>query len=135
MYFWDNTSNAYYWLKEKKRKEPTVEAWQVVSANISLNKMLDLTDEKLIEGYDRIWQNYCNRREESYNQPLGIKLNKLFDFCLSNHYNVIKGVGYYSSIPKISFLIGSNLMNSIKIIYCVKNNEAILDRFYCEESA
>ena len=63
MYFWDNLSNADYWLSEKKRKEPQIKEWSIVSANIYLNKMLDLTDEKIVEQYNKLWVSYCEKRK------------------------------------------------------------------------
>lgn len=61
MYFWDNLSNANYWVR--KNYESEIGCVYIISANIIINQLLDLTDYDIIDKIERIWINYCKLKK------------------------------------------------------------------------
>lgn len=130
MYFWDNLSNAKYWVR-KKRTTIAGEIW-IVKANICIEQLLDLSDNDILDFIDKLWSEYCRKKGCSSAGPLGKKIDALFDFfpMLSANFEVIKGYGGYSKQDKVvEFLEGSYVVNNVKCIYCVRYETAIL---HCE---
>lgn len=138
MYFWDNQANAKYWMAQKKRKEKTMQYIGQVQANIFIDKLLDLTDEDVLDAFDRLWEQYCNREKINKNQPIGIKLDKLFDFfkLVDDSFKVIRVFGKYENSIERNFLIyqtkkdnsSVKLTNKIKMVYCVRSCEYVRNR-------
>lgn len=138
MYFWDNQSNAKYWINEKKRKENTIRYIAKVQANIFIDKLLDLTDQDILDTFDRLWEQYSSRGNININQPIGLKLDRLFDFLelLDNSYKVIRVFGKYKKQEEKSFLIyktqedktSVELTSKIKMVYCVRDYEYVCNR-------
>ncbi|WP_051196022.1 hypothetical protein [Clostridium paraputrificum] len=137
MYFWDNESNAIYWKKEKDRKNPGVENI-IVNSNIYINDeiLLDLTDEDVVNDLNDLWKAYCEKSGEKMNQPLGLKLDKLFDFFDElNELKVIKCIGDYDIDRKnINYFIqrknfnGPQVRGRLKTIYCIKDESVAVNR-------
>ena len=133
MYFWDNASNARYWMTQKLK---TPGDYPIVAANINLTKMLDLTDLAICQGIADLWDEYCDAISRGRDAPLGKKLNLLFSTYdnINSSYNVIKIYGKYNYTPANRLYNYSKYSDfceptlSIKCIYSVKHYSAILRR-------
>lgn len=138
MYFWDNQTNAKYWVTQKKRKEKNIKYIGKVKANIFTDKLLDLTDEDILNTLDRLWEQYCNKEKSNKNQPLGFKLDKIFDFYqfIDENFKVIRVFGKYENSEEMDFLvyhtkkdkINNMVTNKIKTVYCVRCCEYVCNR-------
>lgn len=131
MYFWDNFGNAKYWLSEKRRKHPEVIAWSIVQANIDIDKLLDLTDDDVLDTLNKLWYEYCAKSRRSQDMPLGKKIDLLFGYFtfLSSNYCTIRGHGKYDRVQN-GFLVGTYVVSNIKTIYSIRNgtNQSIYNR-------
>lgn len=138
MYFWDNKSNANYWLSEKKRKKPKEEYVKTVS-NIYIDEemLLDLTDKSCLETLNNLWKLYCKKIDENIKQPLGVKIDKLFNFFdyLNDNIKVVKGIGDYDiELKKRNYFInvsnssGPQIKENLKTIYCVRSSTMVVNR-------
>lgn len=138
MYFWDNSANAKYWVTQKKRKEKNIKYIGKVKANIFTDKLLDLTDEEVLNTLDRLWEQYCNKENSNKNQPLGVKLDKMFDFykTIDDNFKVIRIFGKYENSMEMDFLVyqtqkhkvNNIVTNKIKTVYCVRHYEYACNR-------
>lgn len=136
MYFWDTLASASYWEAEKKRKGD--EGLLIVQANILLDDLLDLTDQRIAQEIAGIWLEYCKIKEEPQSQPLGVKLDKIGTFFQKQNRffpNVIKVHGLYPRIKPLPFLHETpaksqypQATNMVRSIYCVKNSNKVLNR-------
>lgn len=141
MYFWDNKGNAKYWMRKKKRDNPT-KNYSIVAANVFMDKLLDLTDNDICDKIGEMWEKYqeVNWIEDENDCELGYKLNVLFRSIekLRENYYVIKVFGKYNKTPKNklwSYNIKENSVEpigTVKCIYSVRNEEAIGDREFYE---
>lgn len=146
MYFWDNYSNVEYWHRRKKKHNPDL-TYIKVRANIYINEelLLDLSDEIVVERLEFLWKLYCEKNKENRDQPLGIKIDKLFNFFddMLKRIKIIRGIGNYNNEvkrenPFIEFSkqkeglpkVDSNL----KIIYCTRTYDVVVNRRICERS-
>ncbi len=140
MYFWDNLGNAEYWKKEKRRKEPD-KKYMIVKARVSLEEVLDLTDLEVCKELNIVWQKYKDVLGICSEPELGKKLNLLYKSVpnFSNYYKVIKVLGRYVNTPLNEFVKYTPKSRKVepilsaKIIYNVKNSDAILERMACNE--
>ena len=139
MYFWDNLSNAKYWRGEKKRKTHNRKSFSIVSANIYIDNLLDLSDTYTCEIIGNIWKAYCEKsKRPCQNVELGEKLNILFkdeDFKkYFSKYTVIRIIGKYNRTPMTSLFpydIKNNRIEPIlsaKYIYNVKNSSCVFNK-------
>lgn len=141
MYFWDNVSNAKYWLRIKQKSNPS-NTYSIVQANVFLDDMLDLTDIDICNKMALLWESYKDKVEEddSNNIPLGLKLNVLYKYIqdFRSKYPVIRVFGKYNRTPDNQFwtydLTGRIIepISTIKSIYNIKDKSAIADRQYYE---
>lgn len=138
MYFWDNKNNAKYWLKEKKRKDPD-KTYIVVLVNILNDEesVLDLSNREVENEMNELWKVYCEKKGENFKQPLGIKIDKLFNFFDElDKIKVIKGIGDYNIKNKKTHKFVYNDSNNsrpqiktdLRVIYCVRKVDAIINR-------
>lgn len=135
MYFWDNRANADYWVTQKKRKD-NIDEISMVSSNIFIDKILDLTDIDQIKVFEKLWNEYCEKEKCSKKQPLGVKLDRLFDYfdILREGIKVIKVYGRYYKTPYIKFIPYDRKSKEcepiyhVKCIYLVKDNKYIVNR-------
>lgn len=135
MYFWDNEANANYWIIQKRRKD-NINKIGKVKCNIFTDKMLDLTDTEQIKAFDNLWNEYCKKENCSKNQPLGVKLDRLFDYFkyLRDAFKVIRVYGRYVKTPYIRFIPYDKDSETcepiyhVKCIYVVKDYEYIINR-------
>ena len=97
MYFWDNATNANYWLKQKSSKQPE-EKFEIVIAHVYMDHMLDLTDIDICKNIETLWKTYKQKSglDTPDNETLGYKLNTLYDYFPSfkEMYHVIKIIQY-----------------------------------------
>lgn len=139
MYFWDNESNADYWITQKKRKNPEIKKLAKVRCNIFTDKLLDLTDTKMLDTFNRLWEEYCKKGKCELSQPLGAKLDRIFDFfkTIDDMFKVIRVYGKYNKTPKndfIEYMNNDKNKNSdsptydVKCIYSVRDKECIANR-------
>lgn len=140
MYFWDNPSNANYWVVQKKRKikeeQQNIKELYIIQGNIFLDQLLDLTDTDILQNFEKLWQAYCEHKGCSKSELLGIKIDRLFDFYdeLNLQLKVIKVHAEYPYTPKRKFLNYSDSKNKvqatykIKTIYSVRDEECITNQ-------
>jgi len=136
MYFWDNISNALYWHDIKIRNNKNIE-YLFISANIVINKLLDLTDELECKKMDFLWYAYQNTINKHEKIELGKRLNILFEYfseIFEPNYDVIKIYGYYKIDDNCKFVEYDPSIKSpqpilnIKCIYSVRTISCIFDR-------
>lgn len=135
MYFWDNESNLEYWYSSKKRKEPN-EKFTSVKVLVKLDKLLDLTDKKVIDMCKESVQIMRNKGIKGFdkNNDLGRDINMLFKHAPPfNRYEVLKIIGYYERYKGDNFLYETRNKKSTahptanaKVIYSLKNREPII---------
>lgn len=138
MYFWDNQANAKYWINQKKRKEKDIQYIGQVQANIFIDKLLDLTDEDVLDTFNVLWEQYCSKARINKNQPIGIKIDRLFDFfkLIEDSFKVIRVFGKYENSIERDFLTyqtkkdssSAKPTNKIKMVYCVRSYEYVCNR-------
>ena len=137
MYFWDNMANARFWMRKKRKDDPHRD-YSIISANVFMDKLLDLTDNDICNKIEKMWEKYLevNGINDEKNSALGYKLNVLFKSIemLRENYYVIKIYGKYNKTPKNklwSYSIEDNNVEpigTVKCIYNVRNEEAIGDK-------
>ncbi|PTX21553.1 hypothetical protein C8N40_102529 [Pontibacter mucosus] len=129
MYFWDNFSNSKWWKKERLRKDKI--NCSIVAANLELSNLLDLTDEDVATEFQNLWTEYCRLNNDSINQPLGKKIDLLFDyFSLEDQFKVVRGIGNYPNRRTYTFLHwegrrSPSIDNKARMIYVVRQREAL----------
>lgn len=132
MYFWDNMSNAKYWLKQKKKKNAK-EEHTIIEGSLVISKMLDLTDKEICDEIQELWRAYSKDMGIDEKQPLGKKLNMLFESSpmMREYFNVIKVNGkYIKEKPSELFYFkskGEKIEPTLgtKTIYSAKNSECL----------
>lgn len=148
MYFWDNKANAVYWLKEKVRKNdiPCIEAGMIVQASIDCSHLLDLTDQDVLDKYSNIWEVLCVLdRGAKISQINDSGVGYRIDFIIkrfpieTSEFWVVRGFGQYEKGgDKRATLLNhphSHIVDSIRMVYSVRNENAILEReVFREES-
>lgn len=130
MYFWDNFSNAYFWLKEKKKKEEGSK-FIIIEARLIIEDMIDFTDIDTLEKFNELWQKFCKMKKNVYfHSPLGLKLNYIFGYFdfLKDKKFVIKANASYPYTPISKFIEGSGISNKTKTIYCVQSDKFIYEK-------
>ena len=142
MYFWDNYSNANYWLHEKERKDTQDKQFSIIKGNAIISKILDLTDFDICNTFEKIWRLYANKVGIDINIPLGKKINFLFDNVtfVRDAYDVIKIHGKYNRTPE-NDLYRYNIHSTqteptlnVKTIYSVRKNDCLFNfKYYREE--
>lgn len=146
MYFWDNLSNAKFWVKNKQKKINEV---MVTEATIILDENLDLSDEEIIAKFEELWRQICFKEKEeiaNINRKLypqkkrnveeitGKKIDFIFNyFNMGVKYKSIKAIGYYPNRREKDFyykidLKSGHLTGLAKNIYCVKDYKKIVNR-------
>lgn len=117
MYFWEHQSNARYWRDHKKRARESA----IVSAEINLEQLLDLTDDDICSELNRYYERL---KDIGVTKPLGKKLDYIFEaFQLS--YTVIKGREHKEKKVESPFLARTHITTKSVDIYCVKDVKAI----------
>ncbi|HAN09060.1 MAG TPA: hypothetical protein DCP90_00420 [Clostridiales bacterium] len=139
MYFWDNRYNTQYWLEEKRRKECNNMPIGIVTCNIYMDNMLDLTDKEIADKFEELWEEYLqNTQENLVSLPLGVKIDKILGYLenVSQIIKVIKVYGLYNETHENSFIKNSasfvkkvtKPVGNVKAIYCVRDKVWIENR-------
>lgn len=123
MYFWEHKSNAEYWKKTKKKDSTS----SIVSAEIDLENMLDLTDDDVCEKVEKIFDNIAKKLFNFETKEFGKKMNCLFE-TKDFKYTVIRGREHKDNKKENSFLTGTNMTTQSIDIYCVREPDAIISR-------
>lgn len=131
MYFWDNDSNANYWIGQKKRKDLKGKNIAKTKSNIYIDKMLDFTDMDHRKMFHALWEKYRELEGISGDEPLGIKVDKLFDYfqILKENFFVIRVYGNYKYTPRDELIVYDlkrvecEPIIHVKTIYSVKNKD------------
>lgn len=138
MYFWDNLGNAKWW-KNSQMHRNSKSIYRIVAANVSLERLLDLTDIDITNKFNELWNETCKKIGEKDNVGLGKKLNCLFEmFNLEKTYDIIKVFGKYNRMPNKGFIQfdykSSNPEPTIatKCIYSVRNVNCIIEKEICK---
>ena len=78
MYFWDNLSNAKYWIN-KKTKRGVKNEISITKSHIIIDENLDLSDEDIMKTMNELWIEIClkeKKKIESENKKLYYPKNK-----------------------------------------------------------
>ena len=62
MYFWDNISNAKYWIQKKKKDYEEI---MITESIIALDENLDLTDDSILIRIEELWKEFCIKEKET----------------------------------------------------------------------
>lgn len=131
MYFWDNDSNADYWIGQKKRKDLRGKNIAKTKSNIFIDKMLDFTDMNHRRMFHTLWERYRELEGVDVDELLGIRVDKLFDYfpILRENFLVIRVYGNYKYTPKDELIVYDlksvecEPITHVKTIYSVKNKD------------
>lgn len=134
IYFWDNVSNANYWVGKKLKEHKSV---IILKTHIFLNEVLDLTSEETNDYINKLWLEFSKRSaliKEGKSYELGEKLNFLINM-VELDAKVIKAVGvYYRDYRSIFDGVVKNLTQHCKTVYCVRDISKIHKLEILEES-
>lgn len=123
MYFWEHQSRAEWWLKEQGKES-------IVSAELDLSKMLDLTDDEKLSYIEKAADYFYSgmKRKGIKPEQVGLKLDYLFDTdkWLSASYEAIKAHFWYERKEESAFLFRSRLTGKCVDIYTIRRNSALV---------
>ena len=137
MYYWDNLGNAKYWKKDKIRKNPS-NKFVIIKSFVSLEKVLDLTDDDIVNIIEEVWKK-LNIQDETNKDlknkmPIGAKLDFIYEKIseIKTKYSIIKIIGINYK-PKNNFFneIKNNKIkpsSTVKVIYNVKDSTCIIKK-------
>ena len=135
MYFWDNMSQAEWWLKTKKKDA-------IVSAELNLDCVLDLTQKEIADQMAELYKMIPEAFIQKYiivygclDELLGIRLNILFESFaeLKSNFNVVKAQRSYPRKAESEFLKKTKLTSQTVSIYCAKTAAPIGERKWCKK--
>lgn len=127
MYFWEHESNALWWNSTKKADSDSM----IVSAELSLDNVLDLTDDDVCKLLDKMFA-YINksivrkiekkRGKKTSDGAMGIVLDSLFEAFKPqmSRYNIIKANKFYDKKEEADFLVSSPFTTKSVLILCAK---------------
>lgn len=131
MYFWEHQSKAVWWANTHKKDS----AAMIVSAELSLENVLDLTDDDVCERLSRMFS-YIDkavvrkiareRNRRDANGAMGIILDSLLEAFKSQlgEFNIVKAVKSYNK-EEADFLVSSPFTTKIVMIFCAKTTAPI----------
>ncbi|PKM84567.1 MAG: hypothetical protein CVU86_06365 [Firmicutes bacterium HGW-Firmicutes-11] len=134
MYFWDNHSNAMFWLGERRQQEGNRHRRLcLITCNINIDYMLDLTDNEIVKGIIEAWHEYVIRTGSVEKAPLGYILDTLDTLCSVKPFSVRKGSLHYNGAQNPFADIkwgakGHYFTVYSRIIYAVKDSEVIRNK-------
>ncbi len=155
MYFWDNLSNAKYWIN-KKTKRGVKNEISITKSHIIIDENLDLSDEDIMKTMNELWIEIClkeKKKIESENKKLyypknkkieeltGKKIDYIFEYFEKfKAFKTIKAIGYYPNRKENDFFYKVDLSKGhvtglAKVIYCVRDSNKVINRkeVYCCE--
>lgn len=125
MYFWEHKSRAEWWLLEQNKES-------IVSAELDLGSMLDLTDDAILSFIGGIANKFTSamRGKGIKQNQMGLKLNYLFERekFLDNHFTSVRGHFYYKNRNEPDFLNGSRLTGKCVDIYIVRKDPSLVTK-------
>lgn len=132
MYFWEHRSKAEWWAKTHKTKSASI----IVSAELSLENVLDLTDDDICNMLQKMYS-YIDksivtkiarkRNRADSNKAMGIVLDSIFEAFKQQmmQYNIVKAVKIYDKKTESDFLFSSPFTTKSVMILCAKTNAPI----------
>lgn len=132
MYFWEHRSKAEWWAKTKKIDSASM----IVSAELSLENVLDLTDDDICDILKKMYA-YIDKsivrkieRERNCtnsNGAMGIILDSLLEAFKPqlSKYDIVKAVKSYDKKEEAEFLVSSPFTTKIVVILCAKTKAPI----------
>jgi hypothetical protein len=133
MYFWGTESDAKWWKAEKNKE-------MVVSAVLSLNNILDLTDQEVVRlvesclekvDISKWFGRHDTKRKmaTSSKKPTGVCLDALFQAfkTVFGRFDILKG-RQLTPREETDFFFNAKLTTKAVDIYCVKNANPISER-------
>lgn len=135
MYFWEHQSKAVWWANTHKKDS----AAMIVSAELSLENVLDLTDDDICEMLGKIFsfinKSVVRKIEKERNctnsrGAMGIILDSIFEAFKSqmSKYDIVKAMKSSDKKPESDFLVSSPFTTKIVTILCAKTNTPIGER-------
>lgn len=138
MYFWDNLSNAKYWMHQNQKRK--VGNYSIVQATLLIDKLMDLTDQDVRNAIGKLWICLITKIEkENMSFTLGAKINFLYDHTelIIKCYPIIKMFGEYNNTPS-DVLFQCTIQSKrdcptikAKCVYCVKDSLCIAEGSRC----
>lgn len=143
MYFWDNLSNADYWIRIKERHK--VGQYNVAGSELicSSDDILDLTDDHVVKQLSIVAQYFANKYDIDIDMTSNGKvINFVYDILKEQDnklFSVVKAIGYYPNKKSDNFirinedLSGKRRYNVVtdraRTIYCVRERDLVKNRF------
>jgi len=134
MYFWEHKSNAEWWQKKKK----DVSNSMIVSAELSLENALDLTDDDVCKMLDKmrtlidksIIRKIGRERNSKSKDAMGVILDSLFEAFSKQMsvFDIVKAVKHYDGKKEAEFLASSPFTTKSVLILCAKTAAPIGER-------
>lgn len=132
MYFWEHKSKAVWWAKTHKKDS----AAMIVSAELSLKNVLDLTDDDICEMMEKMYsyidksvvrKNFKEKNRKDSKGAMGIILDSIFEAFSPqmSKYDIVRAVKSYDGKPEASFLVLSPFTTKIVMILCAKTKAPI----------
>lgn len=139
MYFWDNVSNALYWLERVKKIKGGNSSICLASLQYSKDECLDLTDEteanQLLEYAEAFLDKLSPSERPRLNKKKpGAIVNFVFNSLKEAGlpvFKVVKVAGLYSGKSNVLFhewYQGPHVTSRSKTIYSVRNSELLSDK-------
>lgn len=141
MYFWDNISNAEYWLNQKKNKSHGIDNFLKCRANLSFEEMelLDLSDRGKLQELERGFELISKKMNKSIGvsrSSSSIGMSEKIDFIVDNlltHIKIIKVIATYRSKPDNQAIFYKEkgypaVDESAKVIYVVRESARLSGR-------
>ncbi|WP_282804004.1 hypothetical protein [Secundilactobacillus kimchicus] len=142
LYFWDNLSNAKYWLQNRTNKHPEIKyGLTMAELEVNHNQILDLTDDDESKKLKIIAQKYAHLDDMNLNlNENGTVINYVYDRLKHDGKAVFLVVKIHGSYPKkhSNGIIGMNEVKYVKsphatakvrTIYAVREPQVLIRRF------
>ena len=132
MYFWEHQSKAVWWAQTHKKDSASM----IVSAELSLENVLDLTDDDICKMLNKMFS-YVDKsivrkiaRERNCADSkgaMGIVLDSIFEAFnpQMSKYDIVKAAKSYDKKDEAEFLVASPFTTKIVLILCAKTNAPI----------
>ncbi|WP_057828741.1 hypothetical protein [Liquorilactobacillus cacaonum] len=121
MYFWDNTGNADYWVRQRKHKGLSSKVMGT-SLLIDEDSILDLTNENVLNSFERLWPMVAEKLGVDQECSPGKKVNSICE--VFEKIKIVKLCGYYPKKKEHPFFDNSStpqMTIKARIIFCVKD--------------
>ena len=135
VYFWDSISNAKYW---KKRKESVnnEQIFSILSCNLLLDDLLDLTDQDAKKLIEELWTTLKSGNTVGVADHIGEIIDYLFETLEEmQKFRILKMIAKYGyPLYKNKNKVFSGFYaNDVRTIYCVKKEGVICGEIRVEK--